>query len=282
MKDGTPSATAQRVARYRAEHQVWDVPAVFADPLALPILGEDASAVASRPAQEAPELRALRAFVAVRSRFAEDALSAAFARGVRQYVILGAGLDTFGYRNPHDGLRVFEVDHPATQAWKRQRVSDAGLALPPALTFVPIDFATQTLFTELDRHGFEGAAPAFFSWLGVTMYLEGDVVLGTLRAIAAASPGNAVAFDYRIAARELSGAAARLAARVALAGEPFRSAFEPQALAAELRRFGYARIDDLDASAINERYFTGRSDGLQVRGSAHLVSAAGRSAAERV
>jgi methyltransferase (TIGR00027 family) len=280
VKDGTPSATAQRVARYRAEHQVWDVPPVFTDPLALPIIGEDAAA-AARPAQDAPEMRALRAFVAVRSRFAEDALAAAVARGVRQYVILGAGLDTFAYRNPHRDLRVFEVDHPATQAWKRQRIGEAALAVPPALTFVPIDFASQALFTELGRHGFDGASQAFFSWLGVTMYLEPDVVLETLRAIAMASLGNAVAFDYRIASPEHSGAAVRLAARVALAGEPFRSTFEPHALAAELRRCGYEQIEDLAADAINARYFVGRSDGLQVRGSAHLASAAGASAVDR-
>jgi methyltransferase (TIGR00027 family) len=280
MKKGSPSATAQRVARYRAEHQVWDVPPVFTDPLALPILGDDAAAIGARPVQETPDVRALRAFVAVRSRFAEDALAAAVARGVRQYVVLGAGLDTFAYRNPHRDLRVFEVDYPATQAWKRQRIGDAGLALPPELTFVPVDFASQALFIELGRHGFEDASPAFFSWLGVTMYLERDVVLETLRAIATASPDNAVAFDYRVAAREFSGAAARLAARVALAGEPFRSAFEPHALATDLLRFGYARIEDLDARAINERYFAGRSDGLQVRGSAHLASAVGSSPAE--
>jgi methyltransferase (TIGR00027 family) len=280
MNDGRPSTTALRVARRRAEHQTWDAPVVFTDPLAALILGAEAEPIASTaPPDEGTESHALRAFVAVRSRFAEDALAAAVAHGVRQYVILGAGLDTFAYRNPHHdaGLRVFEVDHPATQAWKRERVAEAKLAIPESLTFVPVDFARSGIERELEGAGFDRSAPAFFSWLGVTMYLLPEVVLALLRSIAEMPAPAGIAFDYRVP-RPQDGdglaAADPLAARVAAAGEPFRSAFEPRSLAADLRRFGFDRIEDLDGAAINERYYARRADGLRVRGgSAHLVSA---------
>lgn len=259
---------------------------MFTDPLAALILGAGAEPFASTaPLNEATESRALRAFVAVRSRFAEDALAAAVARGVRQYVILGAGLDTFAYRNPHRdaGLRVFEVDHPATQAWKRERVAEAKLVIPASLTFVPVDFARSGIEKELDGAGFDRNAPAFFSWLGVTMYLLPEVVLAMLQRIAGLPAPAGIAFDYRVPRpQDGDGFAAvdPLTARVASAGEPFRSAFEPRSLAADLRRFGFDRIEDLDGAAINERYFAHRADGLRVRGrSAHLVSAVREQAA---
>jgi len=281
VNEGRPSLTAQRVARRRAEHQLWDDPVVFVDPAALAILGPDAPAVGPPGSDNHPATRALRAFLAARSRFAEDALAAAIEGGVRQYVILGAGLDTFAYRNPHAGvaLRIFEVDHPATQVWKRQRVAQAGMCEPPLLTFVPIDFTHQDLALELLATGFDRGQPAFFSWLGVSMYLSPDIVLETLRALHALHPGNAVAFDYAVrpAPEEPHRPAFdALAARVAQAGEPFRSFFEPAVLATALRSIGYRAIEDLDAAQINARYFSGRSDGLRVRGSAHLMGAAGR------
>ncbi len=280
VNEGRPSLTAQRVARRRAEHQLWDDPVIFADPVALPILGLDAAAVGAAPAGEHPAARALRAFLVARSQFAEEALAAAIERGVRQYVILGAGLDTFAYRNPHAGvaLRIFEVDHPATQVWKRQRVAQAGMCEPPLLTFVPVDFIHQDLALELVATGFDRAQPAFFSWLGVSMYLSPDLVLETLRALIALHPGNAVAFDYAVRPApedpHRPGFDA-LAARVAQAGEPFRSFFEPAVLVTALRSIGYRAIEDLDSAQINARYFSARSDGLRVRGSAHLMCAAG-------
>ena len=145
MQEGKFSRTARRVAIRRAAHQLLDHPRVLDDPLALRIIGaEAAEELRSNPKEHHAFSRAFRAFMAARSRYAEDELAGAVERGVRQYVVLGAGLDTFAYRNPHAGLRVFEVDHPATQAWKREQLSAAGIAIPAALTFVPVDFERQT------------------------------------------------------------------------------------------------------------------------------------------
>ena len=172
MQPGQPSRTALGAATHRALHQVLEGGRVFADPLAARILGKDLEA-AIREAEGDPLRRALRLFIAVRTRFAEDALMAAMARGVRQLVVLGAGLDTFAYRAGQvEGLRIFEVDHPATQAWKRQRLSEAGIEVPPALTFAPVDFERETLGEGLAAAGFDPSRPAFFTWLGVVPYLS--------------------------------------------------------------------------------------------------------------
>ena len=151
-----------------------------------------------RRAWTQPATRGMRLHIAMRSRFAEEGLAAAVARGVRQYVLLGAGLDTFAHRNPfaQQGLRVFEVDHPATQGWKRQRLAGAGLAPPASLTFAPVDFERETLAAGLAAAGFDAAAPAFFSWLGVVVYLTRAAVIETLRFIASLPAGTEVVFDY--------------------------------------------------------------------------------------
>ncbi|WP_280716731.1 class I SAM-dependent methyltransferase [Kitasatospora sp. MAP5-34] len=141
----------------------------FRDPLAVRILGEDPDDLARDADAEAhPERRLMRLFIAVRSRFAEDALADAVERGVRQLAVLGAGLDTFGCRNPHEavGLTVFEVDHPATQAWKRARLDEAGIVPPASQRFVPVDFERDGLAGGLAAAGFDSQAPAFFGWLG--------------------------------------------------------------------------------------------------------------------
>src|SRR5215469_1170715 len=166
MDDGRSSATAEGAALLRAAHQILDTPPVFDDPLALRIVGEErAAAVRADPQRfQTAERRALRAFVALRSRYAEDQLAAAVERGVRQYVILGAGLDTFAYRNPFPNgcLRIFEVDHPATQAWKRERLQQSGILIPGDLTFAAIDFEQQTLKDGLSEAGFDDRQSAFF------------------------------------------------------------------------------------------------------------------------
>src|ERR1700733_10582132 len=169
MQKAKASRTAQMVAIRRAAHQLLDQPLVLNDPLALRIIGCEAEqALPSNPKEHHIFARAFRAFMVGRSRFAEDELAHAVAHGVRQYVVLGAGLDTFAYRNPHTGLRVFEVDHPATQAWKHERLQAANISVPSSLTFVPIDFERKTLDVGLEQRGFDANAPAFFSWLGVT------------------------------------------------------------------------------------------------------------------
>src|ERR1700722_14890047 len=172
MQPGEPSYTAMRAAAHRAAHQVIEQGRVFADPLALPVLGGQIEAVFGRELDQ-PRTRGMRLMIAARSRFGEQSLEAAVARGVRQYVLLGAGLDTFAHRNPFAdvGLRVFEVDHPATQGWKRARLAEAGLASPASLTFAPVDFERQTLADGLAAAGFDAAKPPFFAWLGVTVYL---------------------------------------------------------------------------------------------------------------
>ncbi|HEY6305099.1 MAG TPA: class I SAM-dependent methyltransferase [Candidatus Angelobacter sp.] len=280
MIEDRPSRTAQRVAMRRAVHQLWDFPRVLDDPVAIKIIGHHAAAEISgtRPSDSLPSVF-LRMFLVVRSRYAEDQLAAAVAHGARQYVVLGAGLDTFAYRNPFQGVHVFEVDHPATQAWKRQRVQDAGIALPASLTFVPADFERDTLSEALTKAGFRKQEPAFFSWLGVTPYLARETVLATLRWIISACRHNGAAFDYAVP-RESLNLISRIAfdaltSRVAAAGEPFVTFFDPEELARELLGMGFAEIDDIGADEINFRYFGDRADNLRVGGPARLVRARG-------
>jgi methyltransferase (TIGR00027 family) len=260
------------VAQRRASHQVLDAPCVFPDPLAVRLVSGGA---AFEPDGSAPRLRA---FLAVRSRIAEDALARAVAAGVRQYVVLGAGMDTFAYRNPHPALRVFEVDHPATQAWKRDRLDAAGIGIPAGVTFVPVDFERQSLAEELGRAGFRAGAPAFFSWLGVTAYLAAAAVLGTLRTVAELTrAGGGIAFDYGTSPESLDprqrAAWESWAARVAALGERWTSWFEPAALARELGAMGFVEVEDLGNDEINRRWFARRADGLAVGGWGRMVVA---------
>ena len=273
-----PSRTALGVARRRAAHQLLDRPLILEDPLALRIIGDDERRLLESRAgrryppnpDDHPAARLLRAFVVARSRCAEEVLAAS---GVRQYVILGAGLDTFAYRNPLPAVRVFEVDHPATQAWKLDLLGAASIATPagpPGVTFVPIDFDQQHIATELERAGFDPDQPAVFAWLGVTMYLAEAAVWNVLDYILVRPAGSSVVFDY---ARELSSlnplelaALGRLTDRVARAGEPWTAFFNQDTLNRGLRDRGAQLVVDLDGAAINARWFAGRSDGLHVGG----------------
>jgi methyltransferase (TIGR00027 family) len=279
MQEGKFSRTAQRVAIRRAAHQLLDEPKVLDDPLALRIIGtEAATALRSDPKEDHAFARAFRAFMAARSRYAEDELARAFADGVTQYVILGAGLDTFAYRNPHPGLRVFEIDHPATQAWKREQLQEAGIPIPPSLTFVPVDFEHQTLANALAHSGLNTNAPAFFSWLGVTPYLTREACMTTLGVIAKMPAGSGVVFDFAIDPALLNAgqrqALDALSKRVAAAGEPFQLFFDPTKLQHEVKTLGFHRTEFLQGAQINARYFKDRADGLCVRGGlGHLMSA---------
>jgi methyltransferase (TIGR00027 family) len=261
------------VAMRRAAHQLFDDPKVLDDPIALPILGPGAEARLRGESRFVSRMgRSVRASMAARSRYAEDQLGMAVSRGTRQYVILGAGLDTFAYRNPYgqEAVQVFEVDHPATQAWKRQRLQVAGIAIPKSLTFVPVDFEHQTLPDALRDAGFDAARAAFFSWLGVTMYLERPTVLSTLRYIGACASGGGVAFDYIVPRESLSWTRRlvfdAMARRVGRAGEPFRTFFAPAEITAELAGIGFHSIENLGGAEMNARYFSGRTDGLRVPG----------------
>jgi len=269
MEQGRPSRTAWRVATRRAAHQILDIPPVFPDPLALKIVAGEADLDGSA---------AFRAFMAVRSRFSEDELAEAVVRGAAQCVVLGAGLDTFAYRNPYPKLHVFEVDHPATQEWKRHRLHQSDITIPDSLTFVPVDFETQTLRNGLIQAGFRFDQMTFFSWLGVVPYLTREAFESTLRLIASMPKGSGVVFDYG-ATRDSLGpreqeARDALSARVAAAGEPFRLFLDPKELDEYLKVIGFARVEDLTSQELNARYFRDRADGLRLMGTGgHLLSA---------
>ncbi len=279
MQEGKFSRTARRVAIRRAAHQLLDHPRVLDDPLALRIIGSEAEqALRSDPKEDHAFSRAFRAFMAARSRYAEDELGHAVAHGITQYVVLGAGLDTFAYRNPHGDLRVFEVDHPATQAWKREQLQAASIAIPSSLTFVPIDFEQQTLAEGLEQSGFEASAAAFFSWLGVTPYLTREACMTTLRSIAKLPTGSGVVFDFAVDPALLNAgqrmALDALSKRVARYGEPLQLFFDPGKLQDELKAMGFHRTEFLQGKELNARYFHNRKDGLLVRGSiGHLMGA---------
>ncbi|HPI92002.1 MAG TPA: class I SAM-dependent methyltransferase [Deltaproteobacteria bacterium] len=283
MRKNDPSRTAMRVAMRRAAHQILDDPRVFCDPLALSVVGEEnVRALRTDPqwSERTSMSLGIRALLAARSRYAEDELHRAVGRGVRQYVILGAGLDTFAYRQPYpeNALRVFEVDHPATQHWKYLRLKGAGIQAPRTLSFVPVDFETETLEDGLRRaDGFDASRSTFFSWLGVTQYITDSAVMATLQFVAAMPAGSAIVFDYTVSPSLLSQKAReafdRLAHRVATAGEPFRTFFDPADLADELRSMGFTQIEDLGPDELNARYFQGRTDDLRVRGFTRIMHA---------
>ena len=279
MEVGSPSRTALSAATHRAAHQLLDVPKVFDDPLALRIICANAEKRIWVDLCQLQKKRSLRAFIALRSRYAEDELARAIQRGIRQYVVLGAGLDTFGYRNPYpvSRLRVFEVDHPATQTWKRVRLREAEIAIPDSLTFAPVDFEQQTLADGLNRAGFRTDEPAFFSMLGVVVYLTKTAVMETFKFVASLPAGSEIVFDYGILSSMLSerqrSAREYLARRVADIGEPWITYFDPASLARDLRAMGFKQVDDLGPEAAKERYFKDRTDGLCISGSARLMKA---------
>jgi methyltransferase (TIGR00027 family) len=279
MEEARPSKTALRVALRRAAHQLYDVkPLVLDDPIAVQILGatyaEELRRTPTRP--DRPFSVGLRAFLVARSRYAEDTLARAVAQGVTQYVLLGAGLDTFAHRNPYPHLRVFEVDHPATQQWKRELLEISALPTPKDLTYAPVDFERQSLPDQLHSAGFNPAIPAFFAWLGVVPYLTFEAFRSAITFISAQPAGSGVVLDYgqpRSALPFLERLAHdSLAARVQLAGEPFQLFFTPTEIAAELTAF--RTLEDLGSSEINARYFAKRTDNLKLLGSAaRLLSA---------
>jgi len=266
MKHGRASKTALRVAIRRAAHQLVEEPKVLDDPIAVRLLGSGFARDLERASHKVA--RDFRAFMAARSRYVEDQLKDAVSKGVEQYVVLGAGLDTFAYRNPFPSLGVFEVDFPATQEWKRSMLAEAAIALPTNLVFVPLDFEHKTLAEGLSDAGFDAARPAFFGWLGVVPYLTLEAFRATIGTIADMASGSVVSFDYAFPPETLSPPRRlvfdALSARVAAAGEPFQLFFSPEELEAELRRMGFRRIEQIDSEHLNALYFAGRADGLKL------------------
>jgi methyltransferase (TIGR00027 family) len=276
MKAGFPSMTARSAAAHRAVHQLVDFPHVYDDPLAVEIVGlADLALMIEFAAAFLPGFREMRAFVAARSRYTEDQLAGAIPAGTGQYVILGAGLDTFAYRHCYSKreLKVFEVDHPDTQAWKRRRLADAAIPVPSEVRFVPFDFERQGLDIELIKAGLRLGEPAFFSLLGVTPYLANDIVMPIFALIHALCPKNTVVFDY-LAPRQTLSAWERMAfdvlsEEVERGGEPFRGFFLPEALIRGMKRIGFQRIENPTKDQLNACYFRDRLDALLLQGDLH-------------
>jgi methyltransferase (TIGR00027 family) len=217
--------------------------------------------------------------VVLRSCWAEDALAAAAGRGIAQYVLLGAGFDSFIVRQPAfaAALTIFEVDQPASQAMKRERLAASGASVPANVRFVPADLGREVLADVLDRGGFDRTRPAFFSWLGVTIYLTREANVATLREVArVAAPGSEIAFTY-VDERALEAGRSEVMERLregpASLGEPWLSGFDPRTLGAMLRAVGLELVEDLDGAALTARYCAERTDGLAAGGAGHVARA---------
>lgn len=265
----TPDNTALRTALWRALHLEADAP---------PHVFEDAVGVrlaAPEPGwQERPDMspftRPFRASIVARARFIEDLLEEQVARGVAQYVILGAGLDTFAQRRPElaSRMQVFEIDQPGPQAWKRRRLLELGLGVPPYLRLVPVDFeAGDTWWERLGASGFDASRPALVASTGVSMYLTLDAITATLRQVAALRAGSTFAMSFmlpiELADPALRPGIERAAAGARASGTPFISFFTPAEMLALARSAGFAGVRHVSASMLAERYFAGRSDGLR-------------------
>jgi methyltransferase (TIGR00027 family) len=284
-----PSRTAMITCLMRALHTKYDRPALIDDDWADRLLTPEernafaATAMGALPPAERDRLLAAGAGepilhaawrstgvyggVVVRTRYAEEQLRAAVARGVRQYVVLGAGLDSFGMRRPDFAadVHVFEVDHPATQELKRRRLAACGAAIPPTLHFVPADLNQEDLGTALARSPYRPAEPALLSWLGVTVYLPREANLATLRSIAqATAPGSELVFTYieQRALESPSPVMQTARAAVAAIGEPWLSGFDSATLPDQLRELGFACVEDLGPRELHHRYFASRTDAL--------------------
>jgi methyltransferase (TIGR00027 family) len=264
----SPSRTALLTAAARALHRDGPPPWVLDDTLAARLAGDEGSALIERMRTELADdiMRSFSGWVSVRARLPEDIVEKAVAEGVRQYVILGAGLDSFAYRRTDllDRLRVFEVDHPASQAWKRQRLDELNIEIPANLVFAPVDFESQTLREGLVASGFDFAARAVFSWIGVTMYLTLDAIRATLATVAACPAGSKIVMTYNRprsaltgTSLELDSAIGKLAAEV---GEPFVSLFEPAEIERLLREQGFDKIIHFGPDEAIQTYFPGRTD----------------------
>jgi methyltransferase (TIGR00027 family) len=224
-------------------------------------------------------LRAITVPVVTRSRYLEDEVDEAVRRSISQYVILGAGLDSFAYRRPElaKALHIFEVDHPATQAWKRARLRAAAIELPANLSLVAIDFERDSLIDNLRMSGYRTDAPGLFSWLGVTMYLSTDAIFGTLWAVAALAPATEIIFEYNVPKDLVDEETQKILAAVMSAahvrGEPQGTFFEPAKLAEQVRKIGFAEVSDFGPDDAEARYFNDRTDALRPLALNHYMRA---------
>jgi methyltransferase (TIGR00027 family) len=264
-----PDNTAVRVALWRALHVEADPPPhVFEDVVGAKLAAPDAGWQA-RP-DMSPFTRPFRASIVARARFLEDLLAEQAALGVGQYVILGAGLDTFAQRRPDlaSRLRVFEIDQPGPQAWKRQRLIGLGFGIPPFLGLVPVDFeAGDAWRTRLAEAGFDPGKPALVASTGVSMYLTREAVTATLRQIAALAPGSTLAMSFLVPIglmdAEVRPGMERAIEGARSGGTPFLSFFSPSEMLTLAREAGFKEVRHVSAGMLAQRYFSGRTDGLR-------------------
>ena len=261
------SRTALGTAYLRAAHQLLDAaPKILDDPIAVRLLGEGAGQKIRESAERYRNsaAAALRSHVVLRSRYAEDRLAAAVQRGVGQYVILGAGFDTFAFRQPDwsKSLKIFEIDHPDTQSVKQSLLTKAGFDLPANVRFAPIDFEHESLLEGLCRHHVSLEESTFFSWLGVTMYLNEAAIDTALQSMATYPSGSEVVLTFKQPIVKTTGKAAeaarKLAENVASVGEPFVSFFEPKTMEAKLLGAGFGKVEFLDLETADTRYYASR------------------------
>ncbi|WP_424528191.1 class I SAM-dependent methyltransferase [Sphaerisporangium viridialbum] len=282
MNNGEPSQTALMAAAARAAHLIVDdEPRIFADTLAYELLGDRADELVGYHRAHGTHviLAGARAAAVTRSRYTEDRLAEAVGGGIRQYVILGAGLDSYAYRaaggsyvdHPEpDGrvrVQVFEVDHPATQRWKIRLLEDAGVAVPGTVTFVPLDFETESLLDRLVGHEFDPSRPAFVSWLGVTMYLTREAIGQTLTVIGGFAPGTEVVADSMLPEdlRDEAGQAYVEAVMPVSAGggEPWLTFLGPEGMASLLKAHGFDVVEHARQRDAVDASLWDRSDALR-------------------
>jgi len=271
--------TGLYAASQRAAHQILDNPKIFEDLLALRIVGAEAESKLRRsPAQFQNRVeRTVRALMVVRNRYAEDELARSIQRGIRQYIILGAGLDTFAYRNCFPLLQVFEVDHPATQAWKRSCLERAAIPIPASVTFVSVDFERQMMIDALGQSGFKSNELTFISWLGVVRYLSSEAFISVLTSIVSSMrPGSEVVFDSSSAPsllQRLREMPHRPIGNWTFKKNAWLTYHDPASLKSDLKRIGFADVQLFGATELNDQYCNGRTDGLRFPINFYLVKA---------
>lgn len=277
MQDQIASLTALSAAYLRAAHQILDAgPLILNDPVALILIGPDAEKRIQDDANRymRPEAKALRSHVVLRSRYAEERLKSSIERGINQYIIVGAGFDTFAIRQPAWAahLRIIEVDHPNTQHLKRAKISSAGIPVPGNVVFVDIDFENESLGEGLIRNGIRSDEPTFFSWLGVTMYLTETAIDATLRCMSKHPRRSEAVITFHQPPSARSSALRQLADRVFKAGEPFVSYFTLENFKVKLLEAGFAKVEFL-TPALSTQYFHGRENSLSNPKRISIVSA---------
>jgi methyltransferase (TIGR00027 family) len=268
-KAAEPDNTAVRTALWRALHLEVDAPPhVFEDNVGLKLAAPD-EGWRNRP-DMSPFTRPFRASIVARARFVEDFIAEQVARGVGQYVILGAGLDTFAQRRPELASRmlVFEIDRPGPQEWKRRRLIELGLGIPSFLRLVPVDFeAGDTWWERLVASGFNAERPAVVASTGVSMYLTRDAVTATLRQVATLAPGSTLVMSFMLPIElldpEVRTGVERAAEGARASGTPFISFFTPAEMLALASDAGFKEVRHVSAAMLAQRYFTGRTDGLR-------------------